>query len=32
MLFPGTGLLTPGLLSPLYGSSLGTVPMYGMPF
>ncbi len=32
MLLPGTGLLTPGLLSPLYGSSLGTVPMYGLSF
>jgi len=32
MLFPGSGLLTPGHLSPLYGSSFGTVPMYGMPF
>lgn len=32
MLLPGTGLLTPGLLSPLYGSSLGTVPMYGLRY
>lgn len=32
MLFPGTGLTTPGLLSPLYGSSTGGIPIFGIPY
>lgn len=32
MLYPGTGLGTSGLLSPLYGSPLGTVPLFGLHY